>query len=156
ARAAHTDDPVVIVGMACRAPGGVGAPADLWRLLLDGGDAIGDFPTDRGWNLPALRNRMLAAGTTMPMKGGFLADALDFDADFFGLSPREALAMDPQQRIILDTSWAALEDAGIDPKSLRGSHTGVFIGVAGSDYATVLAGRAEAEGYTLIGTAHSI
>nr|WP_318306439.1 type I polyketide synthase [Amycolatopsis sp. MEP2-6] len=140
---ARDREPIAIVAMSCRYPGGVGSPEDLWQLVESGTDAIGGFPADRGW----------PAGS---FQGGFLYGAAEFDAAFFGISPREALAMDPQQRLLLETSWELLERAGIAPKSLKRSSTGVFVGGAASGYGTSAAGDEDVAGYLLTGTAGSV
>ncbi|MEU4303687.1 type I polyketide synthase, partial [Kitasatospora aureofaciens] len=146
------EDPVVITGMACRFPGGIETPEDLWRLLADGADAVRPFPTDRGWDLDAL-----GQGGSATLHGGFLDDVGRFDARFFGISPREALAMDPQQRLLLETSWEALERSGIAPDRLRGSDTGVFVGTNGQDYLTVLRrGTADVRGHAATGNTASV
>ncbi|MFI2584790.1 SDR family NAD(P)-dependent oxidoreductase, partial [Streptomyces rochei] len=150
------DDPVVIVGMACRYPGGVASPEDLWRVVSEGVDAVSEFPSDRGWDVESLYNPDRgASGTSYTRSGGFLHDAAEFDPEFFGMSPREAVATDAQQRLLLETTWEAIERAGIDPVSLRGSQTGVFAGVMYHDYANLLAGP-EFEGYQGSGSAGSI
>ncbi|MGV9980929.1 type I polyketide synthase, partial [Micromonospora wenchangensis] len=134
--ASFTQEPIAIVSMSCRFPGGVATPEQLWELLDGGVDAVSPFPADRGWDLVGMYDPEPGKpGKTYSMEGGFLYDAADFDADFFGISPREAVAMDPQQRLMLETSWEVLERAGIDPTSLKGSPTGVFAGVMYHDYA---------------------
>ncbi|MBZ3916852.1 SDR family NAD(P)-dependent oxidoreductase [Streptomyces acidiscabies] len=141
------DEPIAIVGMGCRFPGGVESPEQLWALLAGGVDAVSAFPTQRGWDL---------VGDGFARVGGFLYEAAEFDAGFFGISPREALAMDPQQRLLLETAWEALERTGIDPNTLKGSRTGVFVGGTGSGYDTVGGASGDAEGYMLTGGAGSV
>ncbi len=157
-RGESTYEPVAIVGMSCRYPGPARTPQELWELVAQGGDAISAFPVDRGWDLEGLYDpNPEHPGTSSTREGGFIHDAADFDAGFFGISPREALGMDPQQRLLLEITWEALEDAGIDPATLRGSQTGVFAGTSLQDYMSPQDTRAdESDGFRLTGYLSSV
>ncbi len=134
-RRAAADEPIAIVGMSCRYPGGVCSPEDLWKLVDSGVDGVSSFPVDRNWDLDGLAGNGSERGVTFAREGGFLHDAAEFDAEFFGINPREASTMDPQQRLLLEGTWEAVESAGIDPRALKGSQTGVFAGAMYQDYA---------------------
>jgi acyl transferase domain-containing protein len=152
-RALH--QPIAIIGAGCRYPGGVKTPEDLWRVLRDGVDAVSEVPADR-WDVDAYYNKdAKVPGKMVTRRGGFLDEVDGFDPQFFGISPREAMTMDPQQRLLLETANEALESAGLASGSLKGSATGVFVGITTSDYGQLLraGGPENSDIYAATGTA---
>ncbi|WP_280308174.1 beta-ketoacyl synthase N-terminal-like domain-containing protein, partial [Nocardia abscessus] len=149
-------EPIAVVGVGCRYPGGVVSPEGLWDVVVSGRDVVGEFPGDRGWDLGGLFGAGGGVVRSTAREGGFLYGAADFDAEFFGISPREALAMDPQQRLVLEVAWETLEHAGIAPDTLRGSDVGTFVGAIHNEYGPRMGSGGATAGYGLTGTFSSV
>uniref|UniRef100_UPI00066E12AF type I polyketide synthase n=1 Tax=Streptomyces sp. SBT349 TaxID=1580539 RepID=UPI00066E12AF len=151
-------EPIAIVGMGCRLPGGIDSPEALWQVVADGCDVITEFPEDRGWDTEGIFNPDPdVEGTTYTRRGGFLRDATMFDAELFRISPREAVAMDPQQRLLLETAWETFERADIVSTTMRGSNTGVFVGSGNPGYISGATKLPQGvEGYSLTGNLTSV